>query len=123
MPLSALYEAAFKYQQLSGIDAAVEWHERELARLRASRAAIEGPCPKAAATAPAEAEAEAEADARAPVQDKLQLAVEALEFYADELSWRKGRGGKASLIDDDNKGDLARETLAKLESGGEESAE
>lgn len=117
MPLSALYEAAFKYQQLSGIDAAVEWHERELARLRASRAAIEGPCPKAAATAPAEA------DARAPVQDKLQLAVEALEFYADELSWRKGRGGKASLIDDDNKGDLARETLAKLESGGEGAAQ
>lgn len=121
MPLSALYEAAFKYQQLSGIDAAVEWHERELARLRASRAAIEGPCPKAATTAPAEAEAEA--DARAPVQDKLQLAVEALEFYADELSWRKGRGGKASLIDDDNKGDLARETLAKLESGGEGAAQ
>jgi len=116
MPLSALYEAAFKYQQLSGIDAAVEWHMRELARLRASRAAIDGSRQQAA-------DCPGKTDEAADLRGKLALATEALEFYADESSWRKGRGGKPSLIEDDNQGDLARETLAKLEDDAAGSAE
>lgn len=50
--------------------------------------------------------------------EKLALAIETLEFYADAGSWRKARGS-GSLIEDD-KGSLAKRALARLENDGDE---
>jgi hypothetical protein len=50
--------------------------------------------------------------------DKLAVAIDGLEFYADAESWRKTRGA-SSLIDDD-RGSTARGTLAKLDDDGAE---
>jgi hypothetical protein len=105
MPLTALYGAAFKFQQLSGIDAAIDWHERELARLRAARAELDAP--------------QSGGDSGVDIEElrrKLAIAEAAVDFYADPVNWVESRSGKPSVAGKD-KGVIARKALTDMDDG------
>lgn len=107
MPLSTLYEAAIKYEQLSGIDAAIAWHEAELVRLKACRSIVAARRAEVAVV-----------DAAAPSIDvewtdkAITALTDAVNFYARHDSYKGRKGDKPPVLSDG--GARARETIGKV---------
>lgn len=103
-PLAALDGAAFTYQHIAGADAAIRWHERELARLKACRAIVtkrrEDAIPPAAAAPVVDME----------WNDKTVAALtDAVNFYGRRDIYKARKGDKPAVMVDG--GEKARETI------------
>lgn len=106
-PLAALDAAVFAYKEISGLDAAIAWHERELARLKASRSIV--------ARRLADAEPKAASAPAIDIEwtDKTVTALtDAVNYYARHDIYKGRKGDKPAVLADG--GVIARQTIQEV---------